>query len=130
MTTAVARTSHPAPTRLAYLLLGLGLTGAALVLAGVADTGAWPVLIFAVLPDVALLPALGGPHAPGQLPRRAVPVYNALHHPAAPLLLLGGAAAGLLGAYWAVAGLAWAAHVAIDRACGYGLRTRDGWQRA
>jgi hypothetical protein len=129
MTTTVARTSHPVSTRVAYLSLGLGLTAAAIGAAVHAGTGAWPVLLFAVLPDVALLAALGGSHAPGQLPRRAVPLYNLLHHPVAPLLLLGGAAAGVLGAYWVVAGLAWAAHLAVDRACGYGLRSRDGWQR-
>jgi hypothetical protein len=28
-----------------------------------------------------------------------------------------------------VAGLAWSAHVLVDRACGYGLRRADGWQR-
>ena len=28
-----------------------------------------------------------------------------------------------------VAALAWAAHIAIDRAAGYGLRDRDGYQR-
>jgi hypothetical protein len=26
-------------------------------------------------------------------------------------------------------GLAWLAHIALDRALGYGLRTADGWQR-
>jgi hypothetical protein len=27
-------------------------------------------------------------------------------------------------------GLTWISHVAIDRAVGYGPRTRDGWQRS
>ena len=30
---------------------------------------------------------------------------------------------------WLVGALAWALHVAIDRAVGYGLRTPDGFQR-
>ena len=29
-----------------------------------------------------------------------------------------------------VGALAWAFHVSLDRAVGYGLRTRDGFQRA
>ena len=62
------------------------------------------------------------------LARRAVPAYNLLHSPVVPALLLVAAVAGL-GAYWAVAAITWAAHIAIDRGVGYGLRTRDGWQR-
>ena len=88
------------------------------------------MLLFAVLPDAAFLLALGQTHQRGQLARRAVPAYNLLHHPVAPALLLAAATAGLVGSWWLVAALAWGAHVAFDRAAGYGLRTAQGWQRA
>ena len=65
----------------------------------------------------------------GQLHPRAVRLYNALHVFAGPLLL--GIAAFLwLGSPWLVGALAWAAHVAVDRALGIGLRTREGFRRA
>ena len=48
---------------------------------------------------------------------------------AGPLLL---AIAGLLwlGPPWLVGALAWATHIAVDRALGYGPRTREGFRRA
>lgn len=115
--------------RPAYLVAGLLLLTAAVTGAVVLDTGLSSVLVFALLPDIALLAGIGaGPHQPGQLPRRAVPAYNLFHGPIVPALLLVAAVAGL-GTYWAVAAITWAAHIAIDRGVGYGLRTRDGWQR-
>lgn len=105
-------------------------TTTAIALAVRHDTGVGSVLLFAVLPDLAFLLALGQSHQPGQLARRAVPAYNLMHHPALPALLLVASATGLLGTYWLVAALAWGAHIAFDRAAGYGLRTSDGWQRA
>lgn len=128
-------TAEPAPgdartaVRPAYLVAGTALLAAAVTGAAMLDTGVASVLLFAVLPDVALLVGLTQPHAPGQLPRSAVPVYNALHSPAVPAVLLLATAAGLLGTYWLVAATTWAAHIALDRGLGYGLRTRDGWQR-
>jgi hypothetical protein len=47
-----------------------------------------------------------------------------------PAALVAVAAAGPLGHAWLVGGLAWGAHVALDRAVGYGLRTREGFQRS
>ena len=115
------------PVRPLPLLAGVALLATAVWAAARYDTGTSSVLLFALLPDVALLLAIGGSHHPGQLPRRAVPVYNVLHHPVMPLLV--GAAALVGGGYWLVAAAAWAAHIAVDRGLGYGLRTRDGWQR-
>jgi hypothetical protein len=46
------------------------------------------------------------------------------------MLVFLGAVSGLLGVFWLVASLAWAAHISFDRAAGYGLRRADGWQRA
>ena len=108
-----------------YLTAGLLLTvavGAAVVASGVP---LWIALTAAVAPDVALLAGMGAGLARGRLHPRAVPLYNALHALPAPAAL---AAAGLaLGqAPVAVAAAAWLAHIAFDRAAGYGLRRPDG----
>lgn len=84
-------------------------------------------LLFAVLPDAALIGAFG---EQGRLKPSRVRFYNLMH---APVLAMALAAAGaillLLPARpWglALAGLAWMAHIAADRAFGYGLRAPDG----
>ena len=88
---------------------------------------AWVAAAF-VAPDVALLLGAGRGLAPGQLHPRAVPLYNAVHHPAGPIALAALWAAGLAGAGPLAAALAWGAHIAMDRAAGYGMRTRSGHQ--
>ena len=119
--------------RLAHGTVGLGVLAGALLGAATWDTGLLPVVLFVLLPDsaflLALLPSRGAAPDRGQLPRHVVPVYNLLHHPAGPLALLAVAGADLVDRFWLVAGLAWFAHIAVDRAAGYGLRTREGWQR-
>src|SRR5688572_10833532 len=105
------------PRRPALALLALALL-ALLVAAMARDLGPWwHVAAFAAAPDLALLLGISSGLAPGQLHPRAVPAYNALHRFWGPALLT-----PLL----PVAGLAWALHVAFDRAVGFGLRTRDG----
>lgn len=86
-------------------------------------------MAFGLGPDVALLFGAGRGLERGQLHPRAVPLYNALHRFWGPLALAVLAVAAGLPAAWLVGALAWAAHVAVDRAVGYGLRTRDGFQR-
>jgi len=113
--------------RTAYAVLALGLLVAAILLA--AETGWWPLAVFAIAPDVALVAGAGSGLERGQLHPRAVPLYNALHRFVGPALLAAVALAGLVGTAFLVAALAWAFHVALDRAVGYGLRTRDGFQR-
>jgi hypothetical protein len=110
--------------------LAAALLGSAIALA--AATGAtWPwVVAGAAGPDVALSLGIGRGLERGQLHPRAVPLYNALHHPAGPVTVLALCAAGVLGAGPAAGALAWGAHILMDRAAGYGLRTRDGLQRA
>jgi hypothetical protein len=116
------------PARLAYGLLALFL-GAALAATLVTQGGGgWYVLGFALAPDLALLVGIAPGLARGQLHPRAVPLYNALHHFAGPLLL-GVAALVWFGVPWLVAALAWALHIAIDRAVGYGPRTPQGLRR-
>ena len=99
--------------------LGAGL--AALVFGGleVANHGPWALaglITFAIAPDLTFLKGLGqaSQMQPGQLPPAAVPWYNAAHRPWVPLF---------------AAGLGWLAHIALDRAMGFGLRTTDGFQR-
>ncbi|MGA4842335.1 DUF4260 family protein [Streptomyces sp. G45] len=85
-----------------------------------------------IAPDLTFL--VGVRDAPrmarGQLPPRAVPYYNAAHRALVPLALI---------AVYAVAPFTWAplfaalcgwlAHISYDRVFGYGLRTKEGFQR-
>ncbi len=122
---------HAATThshRIPYALLMVALLVA--VVAEAAGGGAWTAALAGFAgPDVALLLGIGRGLQRGQLHPRAVIPYNALHMfwgPAAVTLL---AVTGAVGGGFLVLGLAWAAHVAMDRAAGYGLRTREGFQR-
>ena len=121
---------HPALRRTAYAVAALALLLAAIAVAVSAGTGWWQLAVFAIAPDVALLAGAGAGLQRGQLHPRAVPLYNALHRFAGPALLAAAALTGLLGAGFLVGALAWAFHVALDRAVGYHLRTRDGFIRA
>ena len=88
--------------------------------------GLWlPAVVGMLAPDIAL--AFGMEH--GRLNPRAVPLYNLLHSYGLPVALMAIAATGAIALGWFVLGLAWATHIAVDRAVGYGLRDRDGFQR-
>jgi len=103
---------------------------ATLVLA-VARDGSWAAALSgAVGPDLTLLLGGGAGLARGQLHPRAVPAYNAAHRFWAPIALMIAAAAELVGPAWFIGGLAWVLHIALDRTVGYGLRDRNGFQRA
>ncbi|QQC89038.1 DUF4260 family protein [Streptomyces alfalfae] len=126
------RTS-PGARRAAWFLAAL-FWSALGVMEGV-DHG-WPAgllaAVFFVAPDLTFLAGLrDAPRmARGQLPPRAVPLYNAAHRALVPLTLLGLYAA--LPGKWAPALAAlcgWLAHISYDRAFGYGLRTKEGFQR-
>jgi hypothetical protein len=56
-----------------------------------------------------------------------VPLYNPLHRYWGPAALT--LASIVLPEGWLAAALAWALHVSLDRAIGYGLRTPEGFQR-
>ena len=124
MGTPYSRSSDEvAGARLWWALLAAGaLTGAAVVAAG-----AWQTWVALVFPDVALLVGAGRGLERGRLHPRAVPFYNALHRIGGPAVLA--IASPWLGTPWLAAALAWLAHVAIDRAVGYGLRDERGFQR-
>ncbi len=125
MTTSTARVAHPPVHRVALAVgFAAALTGA-LVTAGPGAAAFWLGLIG---PDVALVAGLSRSFAEGRLLPRAVPAYNALHALPGPVATIA-IGAGLSDPVIAGAGLAWLAHCLGDRAMGYGLRTRDGWQR-
>ncbi|WP_445400680.1 DUF4260 family protein [Streptomyces sp. LE64] len=125
----------PAPAlRAAWLAAALFWTGFA-VWEGVHH--GWPAggaaLFFALAPDLAMLVGLRE-HAGlvrGQLPPRAVPYYNLTHRASIPFALAAlyalAAPAGWAPVFAALCG--WLAHISYDRAFGYGLRTKEGFQR-
>ena len=80
----------------------------------------WLFALLILAPDLSMLGYLAGP-------RVGAVSYNALHILIAPLvLLLGG---GLLaGPVTTAVALIWIAHIAIDRALGYGLKLTTGFQ--
>ena len=96
---------------------------------------AWAALAGGLIaPDLTFFAAAGArePVVRGQLPRKAVPFYNAAHRTWVPLALT---------AAYAVAAplnmpalftflLAWMLHIAVDRVAGYKLRGQDGFVRA
>ncbi|MYT70791.1 MULTISPECIES: DUF4260 family protein [unclassified Streptomyces] len=120
--------------RTAWLALALFWSAFA-VLEGV--NHGWLAGLFAlalfIAPDLTFLAAAGDARhvEKGQLPARAVPFYNTAHRALIPLALM--VAYTLLSLTWAplFAGLCgWLAHISYDRAFGYGLRTKEGFQRA
>jgi hypothetical protein len=113
--------------RSVYLALGAALTIIALVEMIRFGGAAWIALAFFILPDVALLYGAAPDLERGRLHPRAVRLYNAVHTFWLPLALM---AVGLwLPPVVFVSGLVWAAHIAWDRGLGFGLRTREGYQR-
>lgn len=94
------------------------------------------ILVFMAAPDLALIGGFRSDLDPGQLAPGNVPIYNLLHTywlAAAfvafsflpwPELWLGQS-----GLEFFLVGLTLAAHITLDRAFGFGLRTRDGYQR-
>ncbi len=128
--TAITRLHLPDRARRpVYAVAGAALAGAAVATWLTGDGGGWQLAAFALGPDIALLLGVGRGLDRGQLHPRAVPLYNALHRFAGPVLLAAAVVAGFLSGAWMTGALAWAAHIALDRALGYGLRTPDGHQR-
>jgi len=124
----VTRPRRPA-LRHAWIVPGLGLAIYANVVASDHGLGLIPVLLFGIAPHLTVLLGIGQPHGQGQLADRAVPLFNAMHHPALPLALLGLAMAGVLPTFWLVGALAWLGHIVVDLGLGDGRRTADGWRR-
>ena len=114
-------------SRLAYAGLAVVLIAALAYEVAATDTSWWLVVAFLLGPDIALFAGIGSGLEKGQLHPRAVPLYNALHRYWGPAALA--AASFVLPDAWLVAALAWALHISVDRAVGYRLRTREGFQR-
>jgi hypothetical protein len=115
--------------KLAYAGLGFLATGLAIAVVVTQHASWWPLVIFAIAPDLSFLASISGGLQRGQLHPRAVPVYNAVHRYWAPIVLL--VITFLVGSpAWLAAGLAWIAHISFDRSLGFGLRTPEGFQRA
>ncbi|MGC4955822.1 DUF4260 family protein [Actinomadura citrea] len=87
---------------------------------------------FFIAPDLTFLAGLrdAATTERGRLSPRAVPYYNAAHRALVPFALM--VVYTVTPVTWAplFAGLCgWMAHISVDRACGYGLRTKEGFQR-
>jgi hypothetical protein len=115
--------------RLAYAGLAALLLAAIVFEAGKHGTGYWQIGVFGLGPDLALFVGASGGLEPGRLHPRAVRLYNAVHRFWGPIALATAASFGLAPLDFFIGALAWSLHVSLDRALGYGLRTRDGFQR-
>jgi hypothetical protein len=113
-----------------WLVPGLAVAIFANSIASRHGLGLVPLLTFGIVPHLSVLVGIGQPRRAGQLARRAVPIFNAMHYPLIPLGLAGIAAAGVLPAFWLVGALAWLSHIVIDWALGEGLRAVDGYLHA
>lgn len=128
MQIARTQTDHQSTRRAAFGVLTALLLAAAVSGATIHGSGWWPLAAFAIGPDLALLFGISSTLEQGQLHPRAVRLYNALHSYWGPGLLA--AAVIVLPAGYLIGALAWAFHISLDRALGYGMRTRDGFQRS
>ncbi|MFC4497397.1 DUF4260 family protein [Streptomyces ovatisporus] len=123
------------PARLAWAALGAFLLFWA-VFEGVKH-GGWsiPMAVLGILvPDLSFLLGAGsGPRERGQMPPRMVGVYNLLHRPLIPLVLLVALSFAPTPNTTVAApftfGLAWLGHICVDRVLGHGLRRPDGRPR-
>ena len=111
-----------------WIIPGLAIAIYANGIAADHDLGLLPLLLFGILPKLPFFLGIGQPTVAGQLPPRAVLLWNVMHHPATPALLLAVALIGLLPAFWTVAGLAWLSHIVVDWGLGDGLRSADGFR--
>ena len=123
-------TGHRGAPRAAYAALAAALLAAAAYVLIDRGAGWWQFFAFGAAPDLALFLGIGTGLAQGQLHPRAVPLYNALHRFAGPVVLAAVLGAASMPTGYLVGAIAWGLHIAVDRVAGYGLRTPDGFQRA
>ena len=129
MTTSARMSRRALVIRIAYGALAVLLLAAIVLEARKHNAGYWQLAAFALGPDVALLYGFGAGLEKGRLHPRAVGLYNLLHRFWLPVALALVASFQVVSVAWLIGALAWGLHVSIDRAVGYGLRTRDGFQR-
>lgn len=108
------------PVDLAVRLEWAAAAAVAIVLYEMTGISWWLFALLILAPDLSMLGYLAGP-------RIGAMAYNALHVLFAPLVL---ALAGVLLAAPTTTAVAliWIAHIAIDRALGYGLKLSTGFQ--
>ena len=122
------RPSHAHVRRGAFAALTALLLAAAIAEILSRGTGWWLFAAFLIAPDIALVAGIGTGLEKGRLHPRAVRLYNATHSFWGPALLA--VISVGLPAAWLAGALAWALHISWDRTIGYGMRTRDGFQRS
>jgi hypothetical protein len=115
--------------KLVYAAVGLGATALAITEVVTQNASWWPLVVFAIAPDLSLLAGISRGLAHGQLHPRAVPIYNAVHRYWAPAVLVV-VTLLLRSPEWLAAGMAWIAHISFDRSLGFGLRTPEGFQKS
>jgi hypothetical protein len=84
-----------------------------------------------IAPDLTFLVGAGDSMEKGSISPKAVPFYNAAHRMTLAFALtiaigIGLAPLASLPLAFFIGGLSWMAHIAMDRAAGYGLRNPDG----
>jgi deazaflavin-dependent oxidoreductase (nitroreductase family) len=130
---SVARTDGEAGRRLRlrhlWVVPGLAIAFFANLQAERVGLGIVPLLAFGIAPDLPRLLGLGQPHAHGQMPRRAVPAFNLMHHPVPPVVILALAAIGVLPPVLYVGALVWLGHIVIGMGIGDRVRGRNGFLR-
>lgn len=109
-----------------WIVPGLAVAVYANGVAGAHTLGLAPLLLFGIMPHLPVLLGLGQETDPGRIAVRAVPLFNAMHHPVVPLALMAVAATGVLSAFWLVGSMAWLSHIVVDWGMGDGLRAADG----
>lgn len=123
------RASSGPAERIGYAVAGLAALAMAVYIAAQGDWRAvTAAVVLAIAPDIPLAFGFAPGLEKGRLHPRAVPAYNTTHRFVGPAVTL---VTGflLLSHTLGAAGFAWLAHALIDRACGFGLRTKEGWQR-
>jgi hypothetical protein len=124
------RGTRPVGQRMGWLTLGVFCMAFAVFEIVKHGGGALALgLGFLIAPDLAMLVGANGRLAKRQLAPRAVRYYNAVHRVWGPLALLVACTFWINSAALFTGGLAWLAHVAVDRAVGYGLRAPSGFRR-
>ena len=123
------RTARPAWRRGAFAVLAGLLLAAAIAAAVVLGTGWWQLARVRVRPG----PRPARRHR-ARVSRRAsctrAPSRSTTRCTATGARQCSALAAVVLPAGYLVGALAWAFHISLDRAVGYGMRTRDGFQRS
>lgn len=135
VTTTIRGRGRPAAARRAAWLAWSVFLLAFAILEGVNHgAAAWAALAGGLIaPDLTFLAAAGAhePVSRGQLPRKAVPFYNAAHRTWIPLALIAAyIVVPISGPALFTFLLAWMLHIAVDRVAGYRLRDKDGFIRA